>query len=130
MFTDPDFSGEEIRRKITARFPDAKQAYLPQEEATRDGDIGVENATPEAIIRALQKVHSGTVKRTADPITMEELEQLGLSGGEGSAARREKAAAVLGIGYGNSKTFLKKVNAFGIDRAALLEALNKEGRVE
>ena len=90
----------------------------------------MENASPEAIIQALLKVHSGTAKGTADPITMEELEQMGLSGCEGSAARREKAAAVLGIGYGNSKTFLKKVNAFGIDRAALLEALNKEGRVE
>ena len=90
VFTDPDFSGEEIRRKITARFPEAKQAYLPLEEATRDGDIGVENASPEAIIQALLKVHSGTAKGTANPITMEELEQMGLSGCEGSAARREK----------------------------------------
>ena len=28
VFADPDFSGEEIRRKINRRFPDAKQAYL------------------------------------------------------------------------------------------------------
>ena len=61
VFTDPDFSGEEIRRKITARFPEAKQAYLPLEEATRDGDIGVENASPEAS-SGLLKVHSGTAK--------------------------------------------------------------------
>jgi len=25
IFTDPDFSGEEIRKKITARFPESKQ---------------------------------------------------------------------------------------------------------
>ncbi len=130
VFTDPDFSGEEIRRKITSRFPDAKQAYLPLEEALLDGDIGVENATPEAILEAIQKAHSTVERETADKVTMEDLLELGLTGVDGSAARRTKAAAVLGIGYGNSKTFLKKVNAFGIDKEALRCALNDEENIE
>lgn len=130
VFTDPDFSGEEIRRKITARCPNAKQAYLPLEEALQDGDIGVENATPEAILQAIQKAHSTVERVAADKVTMEDLLELGLTGRTGSAARRTKAAAVLGIGYGNSKTFLKKVNAFGIDKEALIEALDEEENIE
>lgn len=47
-------------------------------------------------------------------VTEAELERLGLVGYADSAHRREQTAAVLGIGYGNGKTFLKKINAFGI----------------
>lgn len=30
VFTDPDYAGEKIRRKITAKYPDCKQAFLPR----------------------------------------------------------------------------------------------------
>ena len=43
VFTDPDFAGEQIRKRITEKFPEAKQAYLTQEEAWKAGDIGIEN---------------------------------------------------------------------------------------
>ena len=53
VLTDPDRAGENIRKQVTARAPEAKQAYLPRAEAIRRGDIGVENASPEAIREAL-----------------------------------------------------------------------------
>ena len=34
-------------------FPEAKDAYIRRIEGTKDGDVGVENASPEAIINAL-----------------------------------------------------------------------------
>ena len=52
LFLDPDFSGEEIRRKLTAKYPLAKQAYLDRESAKRGRDIGIENARPTQIGRA------------------------------------------------------------------------------
>lgn len=58
VLTDPDFSGEEIRKKLTAKFPDAKQAYMPRGAATKGDDIGVENATPEDVIEAVETAHS------------------------------------------------------------------------
>lgn len=124
VFTDPDFSGEEIRRKINRRFPDAKQAYLPIDEATKDGDIGVENASPSAIQEALSKVHSATLTPKEQQITIKDLDELGLSWGSSTSARRTKAASVLGVGYGNTKTFLKKLNAFGISRKELEDSLS------
>ena len=57
IFTDPDYSGEEIRRKLTARFPESGQAFLTKNEAEKKGDIGIENACPEDIAEAIRKAH-------------------------------------------------------------------------
>ena len=46
IFTDPDYAGNKIRRKIADRFPDCKQAFLPKGKALKNGNVGVENATP------------------------------------------------------------------------------------
>lgn len=113
VFTDPDYSGEEIRRKLNARFPNAKQAFLSQKTATKDGDIGVENAVPADIIEALQKSHF-THRDARDRFTEEDLFLAGLTGTPESKQRREQLGELLGIGYGNSKQFLKKLNAFDI----------------
>ncbi|MDF2718037.1 MAG: rnmV, partial [Paenibacillus sp.] len=56
IFTDPDHAGERLRRLITARVPGCKHAFLSQEEATKKGDIGIENASPETIRKALAAV--------------------------------------------------------------------------
>ena len=53
VFTDPDTAGEQIRRRILERFPEAKEAFLDQALAAKAGDIGIENASPEAIQEAL-----------------------------------------------------------------------------
>ncbi|MCF0230849.1 MAG: toprim domain-containing protein, partial [Enterococcus sp.] len=58
IFTDPDFAGESIRKRILERYPDASQAFLTEKEAFLKGDIGIENASPEDIIEALKKVKS------------------------------------------------------------------------
>ena len=58
ILTDPDFSGEEIRRRLTERFPRAKQAYLPRQKAIKGDDIGVENATPVDVLEAIESAHA------------------------------------------------------------------------
>ena len=123
--TDPDYSGEEIRRKLTAKFPKALHAYLPKSEAIRDDDIGVENAAPEAIRDALTKVHGITKSAKQDNITMDDLNELELVGGQQASVLREHVGAELGIGYGNGKAFLRKLNGFGISKTDLEAALIK-----
>lgn len=131
IFTDPDHSGEEIRRKLTERFPDAGQAYIARKDALKKGDVGVENAEPEVIAGALLRARD-LMKREApleedisakDPITMNDLDELGLSGGEGSKELRQEAGKALGIGYANAKGFLRKLSGFGIEREELYEAI-------
>lgn len=123
VLTDPDFSGEEIRKRVSARFPEAKQAYIPREAAMKGDDIGVENATPDDVITAIESAHSTLLKEPARMVTVAEFEEAGLTGNPDSARKREHAAAVLGIGYGNGKTFLKKINAFGISAEELNRAV-------
>ena len=55
ILTDPDFGGEKIRRTISKAIPNAKHAYIVRDEGIKDGDIGIENASSESIVRALNK---------------------------------------------------------------------------
>ena len=45
-----------------------------------------------------------------------DLFEAGMIGGADSASRRAKAGAILGIGYGNGKQFVKRLNHYGITR--------------
>ena len=55
ILTDPDYAGEKIRKYLCKHFLNAKNAYISCISRTKDGDIGVENASPEDIITALKK---------------------------------------------------------------------------
>ena len=125
ILTDPDHSGEEIRRKVSERFPGAKHAYVPRAEAEKDGDIGVENAAPEAIERALRNARATFRETETEEIPAELLYELGLSGGAGSKELRRKAGAALGIGYGNAAAFAKKLRGFGIGPEELIKTVDE-----
>ena len=64
IFTDPDFAGEKIRKRLSERFPEGKHAFLPREEALKDGDVGIENANPESIREALNKAKPAAFEKT------------------------------------------------------------------
>ena len=113
VFTDPDTAGEQIRRRIMERFPDAKEAFLDRDAAEKDGDIGIENASPEDIRAALAKAHSAV---GAEEFTADDLFRWWLDGVPGAAKRRREAGRILGIGQATSKTFLNRLNRFGISR--------------
>lgn len=128
ILTDPDFAGENIRRRLSEQFPDAKHAYLARPEASkRQGervvDIGVENAAPEAIQAALlaarAQVQTGP---SAEMVTQADLIALGLAGGSGSTQLREALGKELGIGSCNAKAFARRLAAFGIRREEFLAA--------
>ena len=127
IFTDPDYSGEEIRRRLLKAFPNAKQAFLARSKATQKGDIGIENAKPEDIIDALKKAHCTlyVAEKNADKVTQQDLVDNCLVGSTESKERREKLGDILGIGYSNAKGLLKKLDAFGICREKLEEAVKK-----
>lgn len=127
IFTDPDHSGEVIRKKLTEKFPDAKQAYLAREDATSSSDVGIENACDAAIIAALEKAKVQMTER-ADRFTDSDLREAGLVGMPESRELRQKMGRILGTGYGNGNAFLKKLNSFDISREefdAALEQIKK-----
>lgn len=56
--TDPDFVGNQIREKIQKHVPEVSHVYLPRKSSynKKGDDIGVENASPEAIREAFAKI--------------------------------------------------------------------------
>ena len=107
IFTDPDFNGERIRRIVTEAVPSAKQAFITRKEGEpekRGNSLGVEHASKEALERALSDLHE--VEERQSDLT-------------------ERVGAILSVGYGNAKTFYKRLNTFGISLDELTHAVEE-----
>ena len=131
ILTDPDHAGEQIRKRLSERFPDAIDAFIAREDALERGDIGVENAEPAviraAVTKALERAGRSREReeekdrrRYADAA---DLRELGLAGEDGASERRAAVCRLLGIGYANSGALVKKLRGFGIDLNELKKAV-------
>lgn len=123
VLTDPDHAGERIRKYLSQRFPLAKHAFVPREQAYANDDIGIEQASPEAIRAALSKVrcHHFTPQQE---FTLADILRGNLSGAAEAAERRALLGASLGIGYANAKQFLYRLNHYGVRRDEFEKALS------
>lgn len=124
VFTDPDFAGEKIRRIISKRVKGIKHAYITKEEGLKDDDIGVENAEPESIKKALLNAKCETKERR-DEFGPEDLFFFKLTGSKEARQRREALGKEIRIGYCNSAQFITRLNNYGITKEEFIEALQK-----
>ncbi len=108
ILTDPDSAGERIRKFLGKRFPNA-------EDATANDDIGIEQAKPEAIRRALETVRTLNWE-PSHLFSSADLVKHGLSGSPDASRRRARLGAILGVGFANAKTFLQRLNHYGVTR--------------
>ncbi|MCM2676501.1 ribonuclease M5 [Alkalicoccobacillus plakortidis] len=124
ILTDPDYPGERIRRVVSQHVPGCKHAFLPKHAAIskKGDDLGVENASPEAIRLALSSVQEEAVEAPAQ-ILWEDLHAAGLVAGEHAKRRREQLGEKLSIGYANGKQLLKRLHIFQIQPEEFREAL-------
>ncbi|WP_141709336.1 ribonuclease M5 [Desulfuribacillus stibiiarsenatis] len=128
VFTDPDYVGERLRKIIDQRIPGCKHAFLTQKKATKDGDIGIENATPEAICEALANIRSSS--KEYQEIPWKFMLASGLAGGDDSKERRLAVAEQLQIGYANAKQFWNRLNALRIPEDEVIQALIRANLIE
>ncbi len=125
ILTDPDSAGERIRSFLRERFPAAGHAFVPRGEAIgADGRIGVEKASPEQIRAALEKFRMAEVT-VGEGFVVADILAHGLSGGADSAEKRAFLGTELGIGWANAKTFLHRLNTYGVSRQEFNQALDK-----
>lgn len=123
VLTDPDHAGESIRRRIEeAVGKDVRHAYIMREEGLKKGNVGVENASPEAIREALNRAHA-TIEEKREEFTMEDLLRAGLTGRSDSANRRKIIGKTLRIGFANTGTMLKRLNSYGVLREEFEKAI-------
>ena len=124
VLTDPDFAGEKIRSIISKRVKGIKHAYIAQEDGIKGDDIGVENATPEVIIEALNraKVSEEVIEEI---YKSEVMFYFKLTGDINSKSRRLMLGKELGIGYGNANQMLTRLNKYSISKEEFITAIEK-----
>jgi len=110
---------------IEKNIPTAKHAYISNKKAVDSkGKIGIEAASKEDIIKALENYYTPMIEVKND-ITNDLLLELGLVGGNTSKILREELCERLNIGYTNAKQLLNKLNMYNISRERLLDEMNK-----
>lgn len=124
IFTDADYMGKKIRRELTEILPHAKQAHLSQRQSRKKDNIGVENANPEDILKALKNARASTGTRREE-FTMEDLMANGLVNKKDSSLKRTRLCDILRIGHGNGKQTLRRLNGYNISRDEFLQALRE-----
>ncbi|MEY8259781.1 DUF4093 domain-containing protein [Oscillospiraceae bacterium 50-60] len=103
VLTDSDGAGFVIRNYLKGALPRDKvrQAYIPDVQGKerrkrrpgKEGKLGVEGMRPEVLLEALQRAGATFLDETAEAagkerLTKADLFELGLTGGQDSAARR------------------------------------------
>lgn len=126
VFTDPDYPGETIRKKITARVPQVKHAFIIPKEGTpkHKGTLGIEHASVETIRKALEGLYSVT-EEVKDSVSSQFLREVGLSSGQGAKTLRTRLGEKLRIGHTNGKQLQKRLSMFGITEEEVMQALNE-----
>ena len=124
LFTDPDFAGKKIRDTLKRYIPNIKHAFVSQKDATKNNNIGVENANDEAILEALKNVITAS-QNIEDRFNISDLIDNGFVSGSNAKKRRVMLGDTLKIGYYNAKQLLKALNSFNISREQFNAAVKK-----
>lgn len=114
VLTDSDGAGFVIRNYLKGALPKdrVKQAYIPdihgkerrKRTPGKEGKLGVEGMKPQVILDALRRAGATFLEEDASapavsrkPLTKGDLFELGLSGGPGSAAKRQALLHALSL---------------------------------
>ena len=122
VLTDPDSPGKRIRDILDQNIPNLKHCFIPKENAIKKNKVGVAESTKEEVLKALSNAVQ-TNSKIKGNITSSDLVMLGLLGNKDSAKKRFMVAEKFHLGFGNAKTFLKRVNYSGITLEELKNSL-------
>lgn len=116
LFLDPDYVGEQIRKKITSIIPNVQHAFVNSKfiDSNRLKN-GIAEMDDQVIIDALNNVV--TFSKNEESITLNEFNSLQIN----SKEIRLNICNQLNISYCNNKQLLKRLNMLNIN----LEQLNK-----
>ena len=124
LFTDPDFAGKKIRDTLKKYIPNIKHAFVSQKDATKNDNIGVENANDKAILEALKNVVTAN-QDGKNRFNISDLIDNRFVSGSNAKERRIMLGDILKIGYYNAKQLLKALNSFNISREQFNAAVKK-----
>lgn len=85
-------------------FPEALHAFVPKSEASTEDDVGIENASPESIRKALDKVRI-LYQESSHEFHMEDLWNSGLTGAEDATGKEHLLGLYLASDMGMPSSF-------------------------
>jgi len=109
VLTDPDSPGKRIRDVLDQNIPSLKHCFISKENSIKKNKVGVAESTKEEVLKALSNCIESKATSISN-VTSSDLVELGLLGGEDSADKRRIVSEKFHLGFGNAKTFLKRVN--------------------
>lgn len=122
ILTDPDYPGLRIRNLITEYIGDCKHAYIEKSKAIKGKKVGIAETKKEDILEALKNVVTYK-KDNKKTISESDLYDMGLLGRDNSKKLREKVCNHYHLGWCNAKTFLKRINMFGLTKEQIKEVI-------
>ncbi len=138
VLTDPDGAGKLIRSHITSAIPKDRliQLYTPQikgkerrkAHSSAEGYLGVEGAEADLLRELLEPFSEGVFEGESEreEITKLDLFKLGLTGGDGSAERRDALALSLGLPRGMTPNALLAALNVIVTKEELYATLTEE----
>lgn len=124
ILTDPDYPGLRIRNIVSQYIGDCKHAYVDKKKAIKGKKVGIAETSKEDIIKALENVVTYSNVNSKN-ITEVDLYELGLFGNVDSKEKRNKVCEYFNLGWCNAKTFLKRINMFGLSINDIEEVIKK-----
>jgi len=113
VLTDPDFPGEQIRKKLDQSIPGLTHIFLDKQKAIANHKVGVAQADSNYLLQSLKhKITAKPIQKQT--ITLEDLQTMGLIGEATSVELRMKVLNHFHLGFANGKTMLKRLNLLGI----------------
>ena len=126
VLTDPDAPGKRIRDILNSEVTGLFNAFIPKEKAIKKHKVGVAESDKTTIMDALNHLMLPETDSKSSNLTMNDLFELGLMGGDDSVFKRRTLENRLHIDQVNGKTLLKRLKALGLERKDLEEALGDE----
>lgn len=124
ILTDPDYPGLRIRNIVSGYIGACKHAYIEKSKAIKGKKVGIAETKKEDIINALNNVVTYSNVNSKN-ITEVDLYELGLIGCAESKTKRDKVCDKYHLGWCNAKTFLKRVNMFGLSLNEIKEVIDE-----
>lgn len=122
VLTDPDYPGKRIRAILDEQIPGLLHAFVRKEKSIKHHKVGVAESTRGEVLMALSHIVPQE-SETPGTLTMSDLQDLGLMGGDLASLKRKKLQESLCLGFGNAKTLLRRLNALAITKEEIEEVL-------
>ncbi len=124
IMSDDDYPGRWIRTQIQEAVGPTKHAFVDKKDSSTTKKVGIEHASCESIIKALENVV--TFQSYQESVSRDFFMSLGLQGQSDSTQRRAKLLEKLQLPVMNAKRLFKTLNMMRISEKELASLMEEE----